>query len=257
MTWEPAQYLRYADERGRPFLELVARVRVEAPRAVVDIGCGPGNLTAVLARRWPGASILGVDSAPEMIAAAAAHQSARLAFSRGDASDWVPSPECDVIVSNATLQWVPDHLAVLHRWADAVPAGGCVAVQVPGNFDSPSHQLMRSIAGAPRWRGQLDGVLRHDDAVAEPRTYAELLLGAGLSADIWETTYLHVLPGADPVLEWVRGTGLRPILDALGPADAAEFEGEYAAALRRAYPPTDAGTLFPFRRIFAVGHRSP
>jgi trans-aconitate 2-methyltransferase len=255
MKWEPAQYLRYSDERGRPFFDLIDRIRTTAPRHIVDMGCGPGNLTAQLAQCWPSASIVGLDSSPEMVTAASELAAPNVTFGLADASTWVAPADTDVIISNATLQWVPSHLDVLARWAAAVPAGGSIAIQVPGNFGSPSHQLMRSIVGSPRWRGQLEGVLRHDDAVAEPDVYAEVLMSAGLAADVWETTYLHVLQGEDPVLEWVRGTGLRPILAALGPDDAAEFEREYAAALREAYPASQQGTLFPFRRIFAVGHR--
>jgi trans-aconitate 2-methyltransferase len=154
------------------------------------------------------------------------------------------------------LQWVPSHRALLAGWAASLPSGGWLAFQVPGNFDSPSHALMRSLAESPQWAASLTGVLRHGDVVGSPAEYASLLLGAGLDADVWETTYVHVLHGADPVLEWVRGTALRPVLAALPPERHAEFEAELAAQLRAAYPAMAYGTLFPFRRIFAVGHRS-
>ncbi|MBE7190602.1 MAG: trans-aconitate 2-methyltransferase, partial [Jatrophihabitans endophyticus] len=130
-----------------------------------------------------------------------------------------------------------------------------LAFQVPGNFGSPSHVLMRELAESPRWSAQLGGVLRHSDAVATPEVYASVLADAGLDIDVWETTYLHVLPGPDPVLEWVRGTGLRPVLALLGDTERAEFEASYAAALREAYPAGPHGTVFPFRRLFAVGHK--
>lgn len=253
--WDPEQYARYADERGRPFLDLLARVGASAPRRVVDLGCGPGPLTALLAERWPDAAVEGIDSSAEMIASAAALGS-RVGFRVGDAADWVMPADTDVLVSNATLQWVPEHRTLVPRWASALPPGGWLAFQVPDNFDSPSHVLMRTLAESPRWRSSLDGVLRHHDAVASAAEYADLLLGAGLAADVWETTYVHVLTGADPVLEWVRGTGLRPVLAALPDDERAEFEATYAAALREAYPPTPHGTLFGFRRIFAVGHRA-
>ena len=256
MQWDPVQYGRYAGERGRPFLDLVARIAAPSPRRVVDVGCGPGALTALLADRWPAAQVLGLDSSPEMIATAAGTTRPNLRFELADAADWSMPADLDVLVSNATLQWVPDHLRVLAAWAETLPPGGWLAVQVPGNFESPSHTLMRSLAESPRWREQLNGVLRHHDSVATPSEYAQLLLSAGLAADVWETTYLHVLAGADPVLDWVRGTGLRPVLAALPPAQAAEFEAEYAAQLREAYPAGPAGTVFPFRRIFAVGHRA-
>lgn len=256
MRWDPSQYARYADERGRPFADLLGRIDAPAPRRVIDLGCGPGTLTAGLAERWPDAVIEGVDSSAEMIASAAPLTTGRLSFRLGDVADFAVPRDADVVLSNATLQWVPGHRELLTRWAAELPAGGWLAFQVPGNFDSPSHVLMRTLADSPRWAGRLGGVLRHDDAVAEPGEYADLLLAAGLQVDVWETTYVHVLNGEDPVLEWVRGTGLRPVLAALPDADAAEFSAEYGAELRAAYPAGPSGTLFPFRRIFAVAHRS-
>jgi trans-aconitate 2-methyltransferase len=252
MRWDPAQYGRYAGERGRPFVDLVARVGATSPRRVVDLGCGSGELTALLADRWPDATVTGIDSSPEMIAAAS--PGPRLTFEVGDLVDFEPSG-VDVVVSNAALQWVPEHRALLPKWAAALPPGAWLAFQVPGNFDAPSHALMRELAESPRWAPQLEGVLRHGDAVATPAAYAELLLAAGLDVDVWETTYLHVLAGENPVLQWVRGTGLRPILGALPADEAAEFEATYARQLRAAYPATEAGTIFPFRRIFAVASR--
>jgi trans-aconitate 2-methyltransferase len=167
----------------------------------------------------------------------------------------VPPPDADVVVSNATLHWVPTHRSLVTRWGAALPADGWLAFQVPGNFGSFSHTLMRSLAESQRWASSLTGILRHDDTVGTPEEYAGLLLAAGLHADVWETTYVHVLSGPDPVLEWLRGTALRPIMTALPPASYALFEEEFAVQLRQAYPPTEHGTLFPFRRIFAVGHR--
>jgi trans-aconitate 2-methyltransferase len=252
MEWDPQQYGRFADERGRPFLDLIHRVGATAPRRVIDLGCGPGTLTALLAQRWPSAQVEGLDSSAEMIAAATPRD--RLAFRVGDITSWRPPDDADVVVSNATLQWVPTHRSLVTRWAQALPADGWLAFQVPGNFGSFSHTLMRSLAESQRWSSALTGILRHDD-VGTAEEYAGLLLSAGLVADAWETTYVHVLSGPDPVLEWLRGTGLRPVMAALPPASYAQFEAEFAAQLRQAYPPTAAGTLFPFRRIFAVGHR--
>lgn len=255
MRWDPQQYARYADERGRPFVDLLARVGATAPRRVVDLGCGPGTMTALLASRWPSAVVEGVDSSAEMISAAVPH--ARVSFRVSDVATWTMPSDADVVLSNATLQWVPSHRALVSSWASSLPPDGWLAFQVPGNFASPSHTLMRSLASSARWSPLVGDVLRHHDSVASPASYAGLLLAAGLAADVWETTYLHVLTGADPVLEWLRGTGLRPVLAELSSADGAEFAATLAAALRDAYPATERGTLFPFRRIFAVGHRPP
>lgn len=253
MRWDPAQYARYADERARPFVDLTARVGAIAPRRVVDVGCGTGVLTELLADRWPQARVEGFDSSPEMIAEARSRGSARVTYDVADAANWTMSDDVDVLVANAVLQWVPGHLEPLHRWAELLPAGGWIAVQVPGNFDAPSHRLMRELATSARWAPRLSDVLHHD-AVQDPGVYARLLLDAGLMADVWETTYVHVLTGEDPVLAWMRGTGLRPVLAALDD-DAREFEDAYARQLRAAYPVTAHGTLFPFRRIFAVASR--
>ena len=253
MSWDPDQYKRYADERSRPFGDLLARVGAAAPRRVVDLGCGSGTLTALLAQRWPSATVEGIDSSPQMLASAASVGT--VSFQLGDIAEWTMPPDADVVVSNASLQWVPGHRDLLVRWAAQLPAGGWLAFQVPGNFDAPTHSLMRTLAASPRWATALRGILRHHDSVSSPADYAALLLGTGLHSDVWETTYLHLLPGRDPVLEWLRGTGLRPVLDALSVEQGRAFETEFGALLRTAYPPTPHGTMLPYRRIFAVAHR--
>jgi trans-aconitate 2-methyltransferase len=213
-------------------------------------------LTAALWHRWPDAVIEGLDSSAEMIAEARSLDTA-VSFRVGDVAEWAMPADADVIVSNAVLQWVPDHLGLLASWAAALAPDAWLAFQVPGNFDAPSHRALRSLAGSARWAERLGGVLRHHDAVARPAEYATLLLDAGLDVDVWETTYLHLLPGADPVVQWLRGTGLRPVLAALPPGDGAAFTAELAVELRAAYPATEHGTFLPFRRIFAVAHRRP
>ncbi len=210
MRWDPHQYARYADERSRPFFDLVERISPDdPPHRVIDLGCGPGTLTATLAERWPSASIEGVDSSPEMIERASALGSP-VTFTLAGIGTWQPPGDADIVVSNAALQWVDGHPALLRSWLAALPSGAWMAWQVPGNFGSPSHLQMRALAGEPRWRPLLGDILRHHDSVLEPEGYARLLHDAGWTADVWETTYLHVLPGPDPVVEWVRGTGLRP-----------------------------------------------
>jgi trans-aconitate 2-methyltransferase len=256
-AWDPASYLRFGGERGRPFADLLARVRAEEPRTVVDLGCGEGALTASLAARWPGARVTGVDSSPEMLAAAAAHEvPGRVAFRAGDVRTWTADEPVDVLVCNAVLHWVPGHAELLARWADELAPGGELAVQVPGNFRAPTHALLAALCRSERWADRLAAVAPQPDAVLDPAGYLAVLEGAGLRADVWETTYLHVLSGADPVLGWVRSTVLRPVLALLDDTDGAELTAAYAAALRVAYPlRSDGSTVLPFRRIFAVGHR--
>ena len=254
-AWDPVAYLRFAGERARPFAELLARVDVESPRTVVDLGCGEGALTATLAQRWPGARVTGVDSSPEMLAAAAAHAvPGRIGFVAGDVRTWRPEAPVDVLVTNAVLHWVPEHDRLLARWAGQLAPGGRLALQVPGNHRAPTHALLAELCRAPRWADRLADVAPRPDAALEPAGYLEVLTGAGLTADVWETTYLHVLTGPDPVLAWVRSTVLRPVLARLPAEAAAEFTASYAAALRAAYPARpDGTTLLPFRRIFAIG----
>jgi trans-aconitate 2-methyltransferase len=254
-VWDPQQYDVYADERSRPFHELLARVPAKAPRQVVDLGCGNGALTATLVERWAEASVLGVDSSAEMLADAAGRElRGRLAFQLGGIEGWQPSRALDVLVSNAALQWVPEHGDLLGRLVGWLAPGGFLAFQVPGNFGFPSHTILAELCRSPRWSGRLGALTGRGAAVLEPAGYLDLLATLGCQVDAWETTYLHVLSGADPVLEWVRGSALRPVLAGLG-ADAAEFEREYGARLREAYPALPYGTVFPFRRLFVVARR--
>jgi trans-aconitate 2-methyltransferase len=252
MRWDPAQYARFSDERSRPFFDLTGQIEAASPGQVVDLGCGSGELTATLASRWPAAAVRGLDASTEMIERASAAD--RLSFGLADAASF-DAAGVDVLVSNALLQWVPGHQELLVRWAAELNPGGWLAFQVPANFGSPSHRLMRELAGSARWADRLAGVLRHGDAVAEPAEYLALLAAAGLRVNAWQTSYLHVLAGPDPVLEWVRGTGLRPVLAALSADEAAEFSAEYAGLLRDAYPAQPFGTVFPFLRTFVVAHK--
>ncbi|NEB75146.1 trans-aconitate 2-methyltransferase [Streptomyces sp. SID14478] len=260
-TWDPQQYLRHADHRGRPYRDLLARVPAlphQAPR-IADLGCGPGNVTTLLAERWPDATITGYDNSPEMLERAAEHAGptaggGRIDFAPADMTRWTPTETYDLIASNATLQWVPGHADAFPRWLDALAPGGTLAFQVPGNFAAPSHALMRELAASARWKDRLDGVLRRPSPVLEPAAYLERLADLGCTVDAWETTYLHLLQGADPVLDWVKGTGLRPVLTALAddPQERDAFVTAYRDLLREAYPATAHGTVLPFRRLFVV-----
>ena len=272
--WDATLYLSFGGERARPFFDLLTRVGAELPEHVLDMGCGPGNLTALLAERWPSAAVCGVDSSPEMIGAARrlvpsgsrrfsgspapgttmTSHAPGLSFVLDDVRHWEPQCLPDVIVCNAVLQWVPGHHELLVRWADWLADDGWLAFQVPANFDQPHARILREMAGSARWRPLLRGAELNRQS-ADPADYAELLARAGCEVDAWETTYVHVLHGDDPVLEWYKGTGLRPVLAALDADQAADFLAGYGERVRAAYPPSSFGTIFPFRRVFAVAHR--
>ncbi|AII08888.1 trans-aconitate 2-methyltransferase [Rhodococcus opacus] len=249
--WDPDKYLAFADHRGRPFYELLSRVDARSPRRVVDLGCGPGNLTVSLAERWPDAVLEASDSSPEMVEAA---RERGLDAGRQDVRDWTPKPDTDVVVSNAALQWVPEHRELLRRWPTQLPSGAWIAVQVPGNFDAPSHTIVRDLARSERWSGSLPDVpFRESKVVDDPTGYAGLLADAGCAVDAWETTYVQQLTGENPVLEWITGTALRPVKDALSAPEWDRFREELVPLLDEAYPRRpDGSTFFPFRRIFVV-----
>ena len=255
--WNPDLYLRYADQRGRPFFDLTARIGAAAPATVVDLGCGPGNLTATLTERWPEATVLGVDSSAAMIERARTGHpdDDRLRWQLADLREWQPAQPVDVIVSNATLQWIPEHQTLLPRLVEQLNPGGWLAYQVPINFDEPSHRLLRETAADPRFAEHVEGVAR---TAQYPTTDAIAALSAlGCTVDAWETTYLHILRGPDPVFEWISGTGARPILDRLTEPLRSEFVLAYKEKLRQAYPAQDFGTVLRFPRAFVVAQRRP
>jgi trans-aconitate 2-methyltransferase len=253
--WDATQYLRFGGERARPFLDLIARIEMDEPSYVADLGCGPGNLTALLARRWPGATVIGVDSSAEMIQAASVlPEGAPVSFQLGDVRDWRGDCQPDVITCNAVLQWVPDHHGLVVSWADMLAPGGWLAFQLPGNFSSPSHVIVRELAASPRWRSLLADAELNRQA-SDPGDYVDLLARPGYAVDAWETTYHHILAGDNAVVEWTRGTTLRPVLALLDPEQATSFIADYADRLRGAYKAGPLGTVFPFRRVFAVAHR--
>lgn len=255
--WDPNQYLKFADHRLRPALELLERVPLPGPRAIYDLGCGSGHVTRLMSQRWPSAEIWGVDQSPQMLAKAAGELSP-VNWMEADIRDWVPPGAPDLIYSNATLQWLDDHCELFPRLMSYLSPGGCLAVQMPLSWDLPSHQLMRSTlentgpCAAPIGDAAVLAAVRRR-WVMDAEAYYDLLSPLARRLDIWETEYLQVLAGKDAVLEWVKGTGLRPILNGLDEADRRVFLDSYRQALRNAYPQRPGGlTLYPFRRLFIV-----
>ncbi|MFE6907846.1 trans-aconitate 2-methyltransferase [Streptomyces erythrochromogenes] len=264
-TWDPQQYLRHAGHRTRPFLDLLTRIPElpNRPARIADLGCGPGNVTELLTTRWPEAAITGFDLSPEMLRRATEQYAGPTAgggsldFRHGDIAGWLPEEPYDLIVSNAALQWVPGHPGSFGAWINGLRPGGTFAFQIPGNFTAPSHALLAELCDTPRWRSRLAGHGARYVHLLEPAEYLARFTALGCEADVWETTYHQLLQGPDPVLDWVKGTALRPVLTALGDDREAvdAFLAEYRDRLRTAYPSGPRGTVFPFRRIFAVARK--
>lgn len=247
-VWSPEQYARFAGPRLQPGLDLLARIADTDIRHIVDLGCGAGALFPVLRARWPEAEITGVDGSPAMLRRAR-DLDARVRLVEADAARWTPDAPAELIFSNALLHWLADHATLLPR---LVRSCRILAIQIPNNFRAPSHTLLYETLAEPRWRDRLAGI-RLGDTILAPAAYHALLSPLAAQLDIWETVYWHVLEGPRPVLEWVRGTTLLPVLAALDHTEAAAFETDYALKLERAYPPgRDGRVLFPFRRLFLL-----
>lgn len=251
--WCPAAYLQFEHERTRAARDLLAQVRPDAVRNIVDVGCGPGNSTALLAARHPQAAIVGLDSSPAMLEEAR-RRLPNARFEPADASHWVPDREVDLAFANAVYHWIPHHLEQLPRVLAALPGGATLAVQMPDNLSEPTHRLMREVASAGPWSARLAGAAR--DPLPPARVYYEALRPMAGRLDIWRTTYHHVLRGADAIVEFVRATGLRPFLDPLSEGERAEFIAAYTARIAAAYPPlADGKVLLAFPRLFLVAER--
>lgn len=256
-SWSPDHYLRYGDERTRLAIDLVSRIEVEAPRSLVDLGCGPGNSTAVLRRRWPQARATGVDNSPEMVEAARAADPA-VEWLLADIATWEPDGVFDVVFSNAALQWVPDHAAVVRRLLGWVAPEGALAFQIPSAEYAVVRRLIHEVAADPKWAERMTAPLGAL-TMETPAFYYAYLAPHARSLDIWETEYLHVMPSHDAVVDWISSTGLRPFLQALATdAERGEFVGRLRERVRESYEAhCDGSVLFPFRRLFVVAYVCP
>ena len=263
MTWNPEQYLKFADERSRPAIDLVARVPLPAPATIVDLGCGAGNVTRLLARRWPNAAITGIDLSSEMLAQARASTppEMHIEWQEADIAHWSPPRGAvDVLFSNAALHWQDDHAVLFPRLFAALAPGCVLAVQMPDNFAAPSHRALADTVTSPRWREQLAQQLR-PAPVAPAADYFRWLAPHAESVDLWTTEYMHVLAqaqgGEHPVVAWMRGTALTPYLSQLDANGQLEFVADLCARVAPAYPAlADGRVLYPFRRRFMVALRA-
>ncbi len=254
IDWNAQQYLRFAAERTRPSRDLVAAIDLPAPARVIDLGCGPGNSTEVVAGRWPQAEITGMDHSPSMIEAARQAQPGR-PWLVGDIATWQAEAPYDLVFSNAALQWVGDHSTVIPRLMAQVAPEGALAFQMPANIHADAHRLMRELAASPSWRAYYTETIR-EWFVHEPSFYYDLLAGRARRLDFWLTEYLHILEGPAAVVEWYKSTGLRPFLDPLPPGERDRFVEDYRALIEKAYPSRpDGKVLFPFQRFFLVAYR--
>ncbi|AZY48232.1 trans-aconitate 2-methyltransferase [Bordetella avium] len=255
MGWSAKQYSTFEKERTRPVRDLLAAIEADAPRRVVDLGCGPGNSTEVLAARFPQAEVSGMDSSQDMVLAARQRMPG-VAFSQADIATWNPPESFDVILANASLQWVPDHATLYPRLLSKLAPGGSLAVQTPDNLQEPAHRLAREVAAQGPWAARMSETRHPDRHPAE--WYYALLKPLAARVDVWRTTYMHPLAGAAAVVEWFKGTALLPYLKQLDDSEQPEFLARYEAAIAKAYPALADGTvLLPFPRIFLVATRQP
>ncbi len=248
--WDAGQYLRFAGERTRPAVDLVARIELEAPRRIVDLGCGPGNSTAILRARWADAELTGIDTSADMLEQAR-RDHAGIGFEQGDIAKWQPALPYDLVFSNAAVQWVGDHERLIPLLLAGVAPGGCLAVQMPRNHDFQTHALMRQVAAEGPWRDRLAGA-RDPSPVKTPEFYYDLLATRAEVA-IWETNYIQIMPNIAAIIDWLRGTGLGPFLARLDMDEQTRFLDRYAALLAEAYPErSDGRIMLPYPRLFFI-----
>jgi trans-aconitate 2-methyltransferase len=250
--WSAEQYLKFEDERTRPARDLLAQIPLADARKVVDIGCGPGNSTELLVRRWPQATVIGIDTSADMLRQARERLPGH-SFIEANIAHWAPPEGTDVLFANAIFQWVPGHLKQLKRLLGALPTGGVLAVQMPDNLDEPTHVQMREVAHLEPWRKTLAEAARVRDTLPKPGVYYDALSPLCIRLEIWHTIYNHVLDDAVAIVEWVKGTGLRPFVDPLEPAQRRQYLAEYTARVAASYlPQADGKVLLRFPRIFIV-----
>lgn len=256
MTWSAKQYVAFEDERTRPARDLLAAIPPREVRSAIDIGCGPGNSTELLVERFAGATVRGVDSSPDMIEAAR-KRLPHIPFDTVDIANWNDSTSFDVIFANAVLQWLPDHATLLPSLAARLTPGGSLAIQMPDTLNQPSHRLMREIAADGPWASKLSDASAQRTQVAAASDYYAMLKPYCSRVDVWHTTYHHPLAGgASGIVEWFKGSGLRPYLQPLSEAERAQYLERYLAAIEQVYPTLDDGSvLLPFPRLFIVATR--
>ncbi|MCM8612094.1 methyltransferase domain-containing protein [Accumulibacter sp.] len=253
MSWNPGQYLRFADARLRPALDLLARLGDSQPRRIVDLGCGAGNVTRLLAERWPAAAVIGLDSDVAMLARAASTPSA-IRWQQADIAGWRADTSPDLLFSNAVLHWLPGHRSLLPELLGQLSPHGILAVQMPANFDEPAHHILRQLAAEAGWRAALGSARM--GSILSPTEYERLLRPLCSQLELWETTYWHVLSGEDPIIEWMKGTTLLPFMQRLDESAANRFLAAYRERLAAVHrPAADGTTLFPFKRLFFVARR--
>lgn len=256
-SWDPGLYRRFEDERTRPARELLARVALSAPQRIYDLGCGPGNSTELLLERFPGAHVVGTDNSEAMLASAR-ERLPTCSFEFSDIAAWRPADAPDLIYANAALQWVGDHEALVPRLFDALAPGGVLAIQMPDNRDEPTHRLMREVAALDPWSGTIGSAAAVRTKILSLTAYYDLLAGEAAEVDVWRTAYQHPMETPAAIVEWVRGTGLRPFIDPLPAEQRTAFLAEYERRIALAYPPrADCRLLLAFPRLFIVARRRP